>query len=715
MADTTLEIDGLVGGLSVRTFGITHTISQPYQARITALSANPELELEHLVGSGGVLTIRRGEPLLVSTPADFGGTLVLHGVCTCAELLHAEPAGLSTYGLVLQPRLSLLGQRINARVFQHQNAISIVRTLLEEWNIEHRFEVDESLHPVFEYRVQYGEDDLSFVHRLLETDGISYFFDHRAGSRLMLTDQPGGNKGARPPLPYIDKADAIRAVEHVSSLQIMKRVAPTRVRLRDHHFRRRDPQDHMDELRAGHGGGPAMETYQHVPGMTLTEKQQTSDTPVADDQGTARADGSYGDQLATLGLQRADSSRFTINFEATALDLWPGSVFQALGHPHPELQGDLLVTHSSFSGAHDGAWHLSGQGVRAEHPYRPPLRTAKPVVTSVQSAVVVGPAGEEIYTDEFGRVRIQLHWDRLGNKDERSSCWLRVSQGWAGAGFGMMAIPRIGQEVLVAFVGGNPDEPVIVGRLYNATHPVPHRLPEKKTVSTWRSATTPGGDGFNELSFDDMKDEELVYLHAERDLEKHVEVDERERVGHDRTVQIDHDLTHNVASVQLERTGGDRTILADSDMRRRVSGDDIQLIEKQQRVTVKGARHDVTHGAARTLVGGNAHLHAQGEYRALIDEKTSLKLAKDCHVKIGDRCATEVGNDLYLKSGGTLVLEAATRITLVGPGGFIDIGPSGVSVVGHMVRINSGGDAAEGQAAQVDDAENAAVAEVGTS
>jgi type VI secretion system secreted protein VgrG len=183
-----------------------------------------------------------------------------------------------------------------------------------------------------------------------------------------------------------------------------------------------------------------------------------------------------------------------VTFETNAIDLRPGTVFSIEGHPRAELdaQTGLLVTSLSIEGSPEGEWTIRGEAVPADRPYRPPLVTRKPKVHGVQSGVVVGPAGQEIHTDEHGRVRVQLAWDREGRLDESSSCWLRVSQGWAGAGYGMFALPRVGQEVLVAFLDGDPDQPIVVGRVPNALNPLPIRLPEERTQSAWRSASSVG-------------------------------------------------------------------------------------------------------------------------------------------------------------------------------------------------------------------------------
>ena len=192
----------------------------------------------------------------------------------------------------------------------------------------------------------------------------------------------------------------------------------------------------------------------------------------------------------------------------------------------------------AIHGTDDGEWSLSAEAVSADQPYHPPVTTAKPRVQGVESATVVGPPGEEIHTDEFGRVRVQFHWDREGRYDDNSSCWIPVSQPWGGAGYGGMNLPRIGQEVLVDFLGGDPDRPVIVGRVFTNLQKVPWKLPDNKTQSGLRSNSTGASGGYNEMMFEDALGKELVRFQAERDYNKLVKNDENTTVGNDRTKEI---------------------------------------------------------------------------------------------------------------------------------------------------------------------------------
>lgn len=242
----------------------------------------------------------------------------------------------------------------------------------------------------------------------------------------------------------------------------------------------------------------------------------------------ARHDEKAGLALAARTLEGVRADRRHITFETNVLDLRPGSVFSLLDHPRMELsiKTKLLVVELDLDGTPNGEWSAAGKATFAEVPYRTPLKTPKPSISGQQSAIVTGPGGDEIHTDEHGRVRVQFHWDRSAPFNDDSSLWVRVAQGWSGAGYGSITIPRVGTEVLVSFLEGDPDQPLVVGRAFNTTNPVPHKLPDNKTVSTFRTASTPGGEGYNELLFDDAKGRELVYLKAERNLTRLVQRDE---------------------------------------------------------------------------------------------------------------------------------------------------------------------------------------------
>ncbi len=324
-----------------------------------------------------------------------------------------------------------------------------------------------------------------------------------------------------------------------------------------------------------------------------------------DDHGTSRHDQEFGTRRAAIDLESLRSGRRRLLFETNAYDVAPGGVIQVTGHPRSDITADhrFLVLATSFSGTHDGPWTLGGEAVFADVPFRPAQRTKKPTILGVQSAVVVGPAGEEIYTDETGRVRVQFHWDREGSFDDHSSCWLRVSQGWAGTHYGMLAVPRVGNEVLVAYLDGDPDQPVVVGRLYNGPAHPPFDLPLHKTQTGIRTLSSPGGAGYNELMFEDAMGQELIRIRAERDLEEVVQRDETLSVGHDMMVNVTNDRKTTIGAVNEATIGVEHRVT----MRQLQKGPgptELKMIDRRIELT--------TGEASIVLEGPNITIQAKG-------------------------------------------------------------------------------------------------------
>jgi type VI secretion system secreted protein VgrG len=325
-------------------------------------------------------------------------------------------------------------------------------------------------------------------------------------------------------------------------------------------------------------------------------------------------------------------------------------------------------------------------------------------VEGVQSATVVGPKGQEIHTDEFGRVRVQFPWDRQGKGDDNSSCWIRVSQGWAGTGYGMIVIPRIGQEVLVGFLGGDPDQPIVVGRVFNATQAVPYKLPEHKTRSTWKSDSSMGSNGFNEIMFEDLKGKELVYVQAEKNLRKLVKNDETITVGQNRQKYVVVNETETTGLNRIEVTGSDRTEITGVNRvtviggtnAKLVKGDEIERTEGNQTLFVGQDQDIVVKQVRRERIDEDSHLRVRGNRSQRIDKTQSLTVGKNQQEKVGKNHALEAGEEIHFKAGSALVIESATDLTFKGPGGFVRIDAGGVTIQGSLVKINSGGMAGSG-------------------
>jgi type VI secretion system secreted protein VgrG len=626
--------------LRVHRFSVREAVSSLFAVQVLARSPDPCVDIKGIVGLPAALRIAAGYRFT------RGGEQVWSGLCHHARLVQAVDVGvgevgLSTYEIAIVPRLWLLTQRSDYRVFQHQSIPHIVRTVLDGWGVPSTWHMDADVHPRLAYKVQYGETDFEFMSRLLEEAGIAYTFTDEEGepSRLILSDALHRSAPRREvAISHVMSPNEAAKREFVTRVSIEEQVRPGAVVLRDYDFQRPAFALIGEALHAGSAAGGRLERYRYRPGAFVIERGANGSAA------EASHDARHGALHAARALEAERTGSSVISFETNAIDLRPGTVFSMEAHPRPELDPrvGLLVTSLSIDGSPDGEWTTCGEAVPAEAPYRPALRTSKPKVHGVQSGVVVGPQGQEIHTDEHGRVCVQLAWDREGALDDKSSCWLRVSQGWAGASFGMFALPRVGQEVLVAFLDGDPDQPIVVGRVPNAQNPLPLKLPEQETQSAWRSASSPGGDGFNEIRFEDRRGGELVSLHAARDLRARVEQDEAVVVGRDRTKAV----------------GGD-----------------------------EAAR---TEGRVVVYVGQDAHLTVEGELRERIGGTRSLTVEADRHEAVAGAAALAAGGEIHLKAGTALVLEGAD-VTLRGPGGFVRIDGGGVTIDGGSVRIQEGG------------------------
>ncbi len=651
--------------LSVRHFAVHEAVSSLFMASVVARSESPSLDLEAIVGQSASLRVvsQRGDERLWS------------GVVSTIEQVQAAQPGvpgkeLSTYSLRIVPKLWLLTQRRNYKIFQHLSIPDIVDALLEPWGVEKAWEIDRGRYPKLEFKVQYGESDYNFMCRLLEEAGINFTFpDDPGGSKLTLSDKLESNP-ERPggALPYVDNPSQTSAPTFVTRVRLSHAVRPGAYVIRDYNFR--NPMFSLlgDAPKAG-GVEAMLEQYVYQPGASLIEGGKGGGTPSADDKGVARHEESFAKDRAArmLGGSRADKR--TVAFETNTAALWPGQTVKFTGHPHADIgEGkSLLVTEMSVEGTPGEEWSMSASAAFADAPYRPMQKTQKPRVNGVQSATVVGPAGQEIHTDEFGRVRVQFPWDRDGKSDDNSSCWIRTGQGWGGTGYGMVVIPRIGQEVLVSFLEGDPDLPIIVGRVYNGKQTVPHALPDNKTRSTWKSDSSPGSGGFNEIMFEDKKGQELVFEQAEKNRRRLVKNDENITIGHDRQKLVQNDEFEKTDGFLKQLVGKDQDIVVQQDKRERIEGD------------------------SNLQIGGNRMQQILGNQ--------SLTILGDRHEIIAEVAALAVEKEIHIKSKTTLVIQA-NDLTLRGPGGFIRIDQSGVTIRGKRVLINSGGSPAEGSGAK---------------
>jgi type VI secretion system secreted protein VgrG len=616
--------------LDVRELHVEQQMNALFRVALVALSDNPSLDFDAVVGKEARFVMRTG--LRHAEPTRFWS-----GIVSQLHQIRVEERGLSTYRLTIVPPLWLLTQRRNYRIFQQMSEPAIALSLLGEWGIAPVVKLGGD-YPKRKYRVQYAESDYAFLCRMLEDAGISFYFEQGdLETRLVLSDAPQGND-ARPPIAFSDEPDRARG-EYVTKVTLGKKVRPGRYTVRDHDYRRPATYPMIASAEArGAGVEQQLERYHYAPGAFLFASDKGEDTPFADDKGKVRADETVGAAVAERRLAAKRATGKTASFETNAFDLAPGVVTSILDHPHADLAPTrkLLVVAASLRGTSHGEWYVQCDTRSADAPFRPPVATKKPRIPGVESATVVGPEGEEIHTDEFGRVRVQFHWDRYGQRDDNSSCWMHVSQPWGGAGYGGVNLPRVGQEVLVDFLGGDPDRPVVTGRVYTNLEKVPYGLPANKTQSGWKSNSSPTTGGYNEIMFEDKAGGELVRVQAEKDLHKLVKNDEEVRIGRDRTKQVGHDDSHTVGNDRTHQVGNDETIGVGNDQSKSVGNDETTSVGNNRSKSVGGNEDSTIGQDLSKLVGGNEREVTSGNRSGMVGGNRSTQVGGIDSLMVGD-------------------------------------------------------------------------------
>jgi type VI secretion system secreted protein VgrG len=633
-------------------FAVRESVSDLFTVELTGVSGDPNLDIPGMVGQPASFELQTG--YLNSTR----GRRAWSGLCSHAQLVHGVgTAGgsknLSTYQIRLVPQLWVLTQRSNHRVFQRMSIPDIVEKILGEWSVQLQWKITRSNYPKLEYKVQYGETDFHFVSRLLEEAGIAYAIqDVDDGGKVVFSDEltttPLKDLAS---LVYEDNPTESAERDFVTRVTALYDARPGAHQIVDYNFRNPGFRLFGEATKAG-APENLWEHYEYRPGSFVVEGKKDGATPNADDKLAWRSEASYGTARAQRALEAARAGRKLVYFDTNVPGLMPGTAFKIESHPTDSLADPLLVIGFEASGEKGKKWEMSAQAVFRKEAFRPAMRSSKPRVHGVQTGTVVGPKGQEIHTDEFGRVRVQFPWDREGKNDDDASCWMRTSQGWAGTGFGMINIPRIGQEVLVAFLDGDPDQPVVAGRVFNALNPVPYKLPENKTVSGWKTNSSPTTGGYNEIKLEDKAHKELIWVQAQKDR---------------------HEL---------------------------VKRDQITRIERKHRRTVLDDQHFIVKKVKKELIEKDDHLHVKGDRFQKIDKSTSLTIGTDQDIKVGNKHAVDAGKEIHLKAGTNVVFEAGSSLTLKGPGGFVHIHQGGIDIAGTMVKINSGGSAGSGSGAK---------------
>ena len=597
----------------------TEALSIPFELDVVLHSKTSGLQAKAILGKDITLKVETEKGADVRP---------FNGICTRFASAGREGEHL-VYTAKLRPWLWIASRRSDCKIFQFKTVPDIITEVLDIYGYPLTKKLTRT-YRAWDYCVQYQETDMNFVMRLMEEEGIYFYFQHAEGSHTMvMIDDMSQHQplAGKPSIKYYGTdAATVADEEHFNSWLQREEIDSGEYFSDDYDFEH--PKADLAVKRTN-PMGHSHDRYQHYewPGGYVK---------LAD-----------GEQYATTGLQGLQAEYERCQGHTTVRTMAPGYTFSLERCPRADQNREYLAVAATYffrnnarmssgSGEGDADWGITVTSQPITLPYRAQLLTEKPRTLGPQTALVVGPPGEEIHTDEYGRIKVQFHWDRYGTKNQNSSCWLRVATPWAAGKWGMIQIPRIGNEVLVDFLGGDPDHPIVTGSVYNRDQPVPYELPKYAATSTWKSHSTPGGstEDYNEIRFDDRMSKEQIFVRAQRRM----------------------------------------------DMR----------VKRNKYETVQGSSSTLIGGGHALTVGGALDLHVKDDIYAESDGAIDLTCGKDLQIDVTGAAKLYAGTNIDI-SAPKVTIAADLSITLKVGSSFININPGGVFIKGPMVMINSGG------------------------
>ena len=623
------------------------------------LSNTSEITAEKLIGEPVCLG------LSVSDDHESGPLRYFHGVISRFHSAGSEGARFTRYEAVVVPWLWLLTLDCKSRIYQAKTVPEIVKSIFDDYS-QHFSSVSfkDSLaktYTALDYCVQYRESSFNFISRLLESEGIFYFFEHSdRGHTLILADAGSVHKTCpdQPKGRLVGSAGWGEEENPILTWSEKQELRPGKYTMRDFHFQM--PSRNLEVAESSTSpfrASTPLEIYTY-PGeyaSRFSEKKRSREVqPEAE-------------KLVRLRMEEQEALNLEISATSLCRAFSVGQKFELDGGE--KGNGQYVITSARHTGRQAPAYlaedHFSDEGpyqnsftcIPQSVVLRPQRKTPKPTVSGPQTAIVVGMAGEEIWTDEFGRVKVQFHWDREGKNDENSSCWVRVSQPWAGKNWGSVSIPRIGQEVIVDFIEGDPDQPIITGRFYNADQPPPYKLPGGGVISGLKTNSTKGGGGYNEMSMDDTKGKEKVTIHSQYDMGTTVEHDDTQTIHNNRVISVDGTHTETIKK--------DTTIIV-------TNGKEVNTVKQQIEITSQTQYIHITAATEIKLQVGQSMLQMFSDGRIQLNGQD---IAINGAQKVRTHGAEVTSQaDLQHQTQGTIVVSEGTATNTV-KGGMVMLNP----------------------------------------
>ena len=609
---------------------ITEQLGRLFSMELDLSSEDPALDFSAIVGGNATIRLE----------LDNNATRYWNGYVSRFVQTEADSKVGGRYRATLVPWLWFLTRTADCRIFQNKTVPDIIKQVFKDQGFT---DIKDSLtgtYTEWENCVQYRETDFNFVSRLMEHEGIYYFFTHENGKHtLVLAD----GISAHSPFPGYDSISfrtvrgGVADAEAITGWTLAQEVQPGAYSLNDFNF--------------------------ETPSTSLLAKSQIStqnaqSTFEVYDYPGEHGTQSDGTEYSKIRIEELHSQHEIVQGSGNSRGVATGSTFTLSNSPRRDQNREYLVTSASYhlsgykygTGGNDGGelYSCNFTAIDSAKPFRAARVTPKPLIQGPQTAIVVGPKGEEIHTDKYGRVVVQFHWDRYGKADENSSCWVRVSQhGWAGKGWGSFHIPRVGQEVIVEFIEGDPDLPLVTGNVYNAVTTYPMPLPEKKTWTGWRSNSSKGGNGSNYITFQDEAGKEEIFSQAQKDYGLVIKHDRQEDVGNDRNLHVKNNKFENVDANRHEKIG----------------------VSHFEQI---GTDHNMTIG---------------GKQAIQITDSQSIKVKGKMIHEIDDDASHKFGAKLYTSATGNIVIESAANITLKVGSSSIAIDSSSINLKADKITI----------------------------